>query len=97
MSERQDSRYDNIARKWLALAERREADFIDMLESGRWRRYFGERELREEGYKIARARDHWARIVALLLGERPSAVKPEELPCADGGADGGVAKPRSQA
>jgi hypothetical protein len=39
MSQRQKSPYDSIARRWLALVERREQHFADLSQSGRWRRY----------------------------------------------------------
>jgi len=40
MSMRQSGPFDSIARKWLALAQRRKAAFIDMWESGRWKHYY---------------------------------------------------------
>ena len=36
MSERQQSPYDNIARRWLVLVERRQQNFIELCNSGRW-------------------------------------------------------------
>jgi hypothetical protein len=39
MSARQTRPYDSIARKWLALAERRRAYLIALRDSGRWRDY----------------------------------------------------------
>jgi hypothetical protein len=40
MSARQQGPYDTIARKWLALAERRRAHLIELRDSGRWQRYY---------------------------------------------------------
>jgi hypothetical protein len=39
MSERQESPYDSIVRRWLALVERREQHLADLSRSGRWRHY----------------------------------------------------------
>ena len=64
MSERQTGPYDSIARKWLALAERRQAHFQDLCDSGRWRHYFTEERLDQEKRKIGAAREQWAKIAA---------------------------------
>jgi hypothetical protein len=36
MSERQESPYDSTARRWLALVERRQQNFIELWNTGRW-------------------------------------------------------------
>jgi hypothetical protein len=66
MSERQTGPYDNIARKWLALAERRQAYFVDLSDTGRWKHYFTRPALELEIRKAAQLRDQWARIAGLL-------------------------------
>ena len=53
MSERQQGPYDSIARKWLALAERRQAHFIELVDSGRSRHYFTPEVLNAEMRKAA--------------------------------------------
>jgi len=65
MSERQAGPYDNLARKWLALAERRQAHFIELCDSGRWKHYFTPAQLRDEMEKVAFARQQWARIAGV--------------------------------
>jgi hypothetical protein len=45
MSERQAGPYDCVARKWLALAERRRAHLIELRDSGRWKHYCTDTEL----------------------------------------------------
>jgi uncharacterized repeat protein (TIGR03809 family) len=67
MSERQNSPYDSIARRWLALVERRHANFIDLYETGRWRHYYTETEFLEEIRKVLRVRDQWAAIAGVSL------------------------------
>jgi uncharacterized repeat protein (TIGR03809 family) len=62
MSERQAGPYDNVARRWLALAERRQAHFIELADSGRWRHYFSRDQFRAEVRKAAALRDQWARL-----------------------------------
>jgi uncharacterized repeat protein (TIGR03809 family) len=69
MSERQDGPYDNIARKWLALAERRQADFVELYDSGRWRHYYSETKLRDEIQKIIDVREQWAKVIERLSRE----------------------------
>jgi uncharacterized repeat protein (TIGR03809 family) len=65
MSEREDGPYDSIARRWLALVERRHEHFIDLCDSGRWRHYYTEAEFLEEMRKVLRVRDRWATIAGL--------------------------------
>jgi hypothetical protein len=69
MSERQQGPYDSIARKWLALAERRQAYFIELCDSGRWRHYFTQDGLNAEMRKAALLRDQWARIAGVLADD----------------------------
>jgi hypothetical protein len=66
MSARQPGPYDSVARKWLALAERRQAHFSELGASGRWRHYFTEAELDQEIRQAKLLRDRWARIAGLL-------------------------------
>jgi hypothetical protein len=56
MSEPQYGRYDSIARRWLALIERRQEHFLDLCDSGRWRHYFTEAEFLDEMRKVLPAR-----------------------------------------
>ena len=73
MSARQQpGRYDSIARKWLDLAERRKAHFIDMYDSGRWKHYYSEAEMVAEMRAAVIACDDWAKIV----GAAPQADAP---------------------
>ncbi len=60
MSARQPGPYDSIARKWLALAERRRAHFQELSDSGRWRHYFTAAELDLEMHRAAELRERWA-------------------------------------
>jgi hypothetical protein len=65
MSSRQAGPYDNIARKWLALAERRQAHFIELCSSGRWKHYYTQAELEDEMRKVNDICDRWAKIAGL--------------------------------
>jgi hypothetical protein len=67
MSERQTGPYDGVAGKWLALAERRYAHFIELSDSGRWQHYFTRAQLDLELRRAALLRDQWARIAGVLL------------------------------
>jgi uncharacterized repeat protein (TIGR03809 family) len=65
MSERGQWRYDSIARKWLALIERRQENFIELCDTGRWRHYYSKAEFLEEMRKVLRLRDQWAALAGL--------------------------------
>ncbi len=89
MSERQQSPYDSIARRWLALIERRHANFIDLYETGRWRHYYTETEFLDEIRKVLRVRDQWAAIAgvspdgaALLPADKVAPALPGVQPAA---------------
>ena len=62
MSEWRPGPYDAIARKWLALAERRRAHICDLRDSGRWKHYYSAGELLEVVNEAVRTRDAWAEI-----------------------------------
>ena len=64
MSARQRGPYDSIARKWLALAERRRAFLIALRDSGRWQdyHYSGEAELEAQLREIDAACERFAGI-----------------------------------
>ena len=67
MSEREIGPYDSVARKWLALAERRLAYFMGLSDSGRWRHYFTQVAFDLELRRAELLRDQWARIAGVLL------------------------------
>jgi len=69
MSARQTSPYDSVARKWLALAERRRAHVFELRDSGRWKHYYTPEQLLEAIREAIRSRDQWARIAGIEVGE----------------------------
>jgi uncharacterized repeat protein (TIGR03809 family) len=81
MSEGQNSPYDSIARRWLALVERRQEHFIELCDTGRWRHYYTQAEFLDEMRKVLHVRDRWATIAGLppsgddgiiLINDNPS-------------------------
>ena len=62
MSALQPGRYEGVARKWLALAERRHAHLIELRSSGRWKHYFTESELDAQLREVNLARGRFARV-----------------------------------
>ncbi len=77
MSERHQGPYDSIARRWLALVERRQAHFIELCDTGRWRHYFSHAEFLAEMQKVLHVRDQWAAIAGLPPAEE--VIAPVEL------------------
>jgi hypothetical protein len=65
MSARQTSPYDSIARKWLALAERRRAHVVELRDSGRWKHYYTAEGLTDALREAVNSRDEWARLASL--------------------------------
>jgi hypothetical protein len=65
MSPREDGLYDGIARKWLALAERRRAHLIDLLDSGRWQNYLADEELENQLCALDLICDRFAEIAGI--------------------------------
>ncbi len=69
MSERQTGPYDSVARRWLALVERRQEHFIELCDTGRWQHYYTHDEFLIEMRKLLRVRDQWATIAGLPVTE----------------------------
>lgn len=51
---------DNAARKWRVLAERRQAHFVELYQSGRWKHYYSEAEFMAAMRQAAHAAERWA-------------------------------------
>ena len=54
---------EEIAGQWLALAERRRDDLLELYRSGRWRRYHTEAELLELMRAVKADIEFWTRFV----------------------------------
>jgi hypothetical protein len=74
MSARQQSPYDSIARKWLALAERRRAHLIELRDSGRWQLYYTKGDLEDELFVIELACQRFAKVAGLELEPEAAAA-----------------------
>jgi len=62
MSEPRPGPLDEVARKWLALTERRLAWFVNVSESRRWQHYYTRAELLAQMREAERVRDEWAKL-----------------------------------
>ena len=60
----------------VALAERRQAHFVELIDSGRWRHYFTRSEFDLELRRAELLRDQWARIAGVLLEFDEAAEEP---------------------
>lgn len=76
MSERQAGPYDSIARRWLALVERRQEHFLELCDTGRWRHYYTQAEFLAEMKKVLRVREQWAALAGVPLHD---AVERDEI------------------
>ena len=88
MSERQESPYDITACRWLALVERRQQNFIELWNSGRWRRYYTHAQFLEEMRKMLDLRNRWASVAGLPINEKikfRQSSKQDAQPNRDGG------------
>ena len=70
MSERQESPYDSTARRWLALVERRQQNFIELWNTGRWQHYYTHAQFLDEMRKMLDLRNRWASLADLPVTEQ---------------------------
>jgi hypothetical protein len=70
MSERQESPYDSTARRWLALVERRQQNFIELWNTGRWQHYYMHAQFLDEMRKMLDLRNRWASLAGLPATEQ---------------------------
>jgi uncharacterized repeat protein (TIGR03809 family) len=79
MSAPQDGRYDSIARRWLALVERRQAHFLELCDTGRWHHYYTQAEFIDEMRKVLRVRAQWAAIAGVVAPDDDEPLPRVEL------------------
>ena len=88
MSERQESPYDITACRWLALVERRQQNFIELWNTGRWQHYYTHAQFLDEMRKILGLRNRWALLAGLPVTEQIAirhSSEPNEQPNPDSG------------
>lgn len=56
--------FDDIALRWSNLADRRLAYYVALYESGRWRRYFDEKQFLDRIRDVKRAANDWDRLAS---------------------------------
>jgi hypothetical protein len=74
MSARQPGPYDDVARKWHALAVRRQMHVEELRDSGRWRHYYDWDELIEALLEATATRETWARLAGLAQDQMQDAM-----------------------
>jgi hypothetical protein len=74
MSARQPGPYDDVARKWHALAVRRQMHVEELRDSGRWRHYYDWAELIEALLEATATRETWARLAGLAQDQMQVAI-----------------------
>jgi uncharacterized repeat protein (TIGR03809 family) len=58
---------NEVAQKWRILAERRRAHFVELYNTGRWKRYYSEQEFLLKMRDAMKASDRWAEIAPTRL------------------------------
>ena len=53
---------DSAARKWRAFAERRQAHFVDLYKTGRWKHYYTDEQFVARMREAIAAAERWAQI-----------------------------------
>jgi uncharacterized repeat protein (TIGR03809 family) len=97
-------RYQRALERWRALAERRLAYITDLYETGRWQRYFSEREFLRMVRETRAAVETWQRLVpdpapsaqVLPLTAAPSSVR-GQMPTPSFTGDAWIERQRSVA
>jgi len=51
------------ARKWLSLAQRRRAYFVDLYRSGRWTRHYDEPTLKKHMIEVVADVERWEKVI----------------------------------
>jgi uncharacterized repeat protein (TIGR03809 family) len=64
--------FDQLARKWRDLADRRKAHFSELHRTGRWRHYYTEDQFVAQMREVVRAAETWAQIVHLRSTAKPA-------------------------
>ena len=59
---------NEVAQKWRILAERRRAHFVELYNTGRWKRYYSEEEFLLKMRDAMKASDRWAEIAPTRPG-----------------------------
>ena len=55
---------DEVALRWRDLAERRRSHFVELYESGRWKRYYTEADFIARMREVVAAADEWEKLVS---------------------------------
>ncbi len=69
-------RFDKIAEKWHALAQRRLAYLGELDRSGRWKWYYAEEQFKLQRREAERAAALWAKLAGRRSGNGKSALQP---------------------
>src|SRR4029077_7892253 len=70
MSERWESPYDSTACRWLALVERRQQNFVELWNTGRWEHYYTHAQFLEEMRKMMDLRKRWELLAGAAVTEQ---------------------------
>jgi hypothetical protein len=76
MSPRLTRPFDDVSRRWLALAERRRCHVIELRDSGRWRHYYSRQELELALREVTETRDRWAQLAGGPITDHPITADP---------------------
>jgi uncharacterized repeat protein (TIGR03809 family) len=55
---------DQVTLRWRDLAERRRSHFVELYESGRWKRYYSEADFIQAMREVVAAAEEWEKLVS---------------------------------
>ncbi len=61
-----------LSQRWSALADRRQAHFVELYRSGRWRHYYSEEEFVARMREVVGSAHAWAKLACRDDGAAPS-------------------------
>jgi uncharacterized repeat protein (TIGR03809 family) len=63
---------DQVTRRWSALAERRRSYFIELYQSGRWKRYYTEADFVIRMREVFQAAEQWEKLASAPYPAKPA-------------------------
>lgn len=63
---------EQVAQRWRVLTDRRRSYFIELYETGRWKRYFSEAEFVVRMQDVIKAAEQWEKLASARSPGKPT-------------------------